>query len=955
MSNREDEVERICQAALDRPRTERERFVSEVCRGDEVLRRDVASRLAYADAASRFLESPALDIAAQALAGHRTLSAGQRIGAYVITSSIGAGGMGEVYRARDSALGREVAIKVLPSIFSSDPERLARFEREARVLAALNHPNIATIHGVERVDSGAEPAGIHAIVLELVEGDTLADRVATRGALPWSEALGIARQIAEGLEAAHDKDIVHRDLKPANIKVRPDGVVKVLDFGLAKALSPADTGRHQPDLSHSPTVGRTSEGVLLGTASYMSPEQARGRVVDKRTDIWAFGCVLFEMLTGRVAFQRGTVTDTFAAVVDHEPDWTALPTATPHTVTRLLRRCLEKDPRRRLHDIADARIELDDATVTPGSAMSVPVASRRRSLAAWFAGSALVAGGLGAMLAFALRQQPETPATDLAVTIEPGASGIARVTSGAGLAIPKISPDGSFVAYYDPSNTLQLRPLNSLLSQPVPGLNGAWFVWSRDSRFLLFVDGSTLKRVRVPDGAPETVGPAPTASPAAALGGVSESGAMLFMRPEFSMLFAPRAGAEATEIRVPGLTDGSYGSVSSLPAGEDFLLSFLPRGSDQNDIYLVTLREGSLVDPALLVSNVIMPLYTPAGGGQILYVRNGSLYSQTLNRKTRRLEGDAQLIQRGVASGGTPGTLAAFSVSDSGTVAWRPGRETLAQVTIFDRRGTPVGTAGPPASTGALKLSPDEQHLLLAERNGRAWLLEPNQPGRHDLGQGHISMAWSGAVDVLVPEESRVVAHPLTRPKEGHELIRVPGLVRLEDVSVDGALMLFRTGSWSDLFSVRLDGRPEDRIAQTVQTGKLISNVRISPDGRWLVYQGDGPGYEVGVYVQPFPGPALPQQIASSGESPVWGKDGKEIVYLDQDQVWSIPVETSNGRFRAGRPEAMFAVRSMEGGRRVRGISQLAISRDGSRIYYQQPVEQPPESNLIRLKVGSIR
>jgi hypothetical protein len=567
-------------------------------------------------------------------------------------------------------------------------------------------------------------------------------------------------------------------------------------------------------------------------------------------------------------------------------------------------------------------------------------------------GTLLAGSVIGALLALALRQQPEAVALELAATIEPGASGIARVTSGAGLAIPKISPDGSFVAYYDASNTLQLRPLNSLSSQPVAGLNGAWFVWSRDSRFLLFVDGGMLKRVRVPDGAPEAVGPAPGVSPGTILSAVSESRALLFMRPDFSLFFAERAGAEATEIRGQGWTDGFYTNVSSLPDSEDFLLRFTPRGSDQNDVYLVTLRAGSLVNPALLASNVSGPLFTPAGGGHLLYVRNGNLYSQTLNRRTRRLEGDPQLIQRGVASGGL---LAAFSVSDSGTVAWRPGREALAQVTIFDRRGTPVGTAGPPAVTGALKLSPDEQHLLLAERNGRAWLLEPNQSGRHDLSQGHLSMVWSGAADVLVPEESRVVAHPVTRPKEGRELIRVPGLVRLEDVSADGALMLFRKSSWSDLFSVRLDGKPEDRIAQIVQTGKLISNVRMSPDRRWLVYQGDGPGYEAGIYVQPFPGPAVPQQIASSGESPVWGKDGKEIVYLDQDKVWSIAVDTSNDRLVAGRPEAMFAVRSMEGGRRVRGISQLAISRDGSRIYYQQPIEQPPESDLIRLNVGRIR
>jgi hypothetical protein len=288
-------------------------------------------------------------------------------------------------------------------------------------------------------------------------------------------------------------------------------------------------------------------------------------------------------------------------------------------------------------------------------------------------------------------------------------------------------------------------------------------------------------------------------------------------------------------------------------------------------------------------------------------------------------------------------------------VAWRPGRAALAQVTIFDRRGTPIGTAGPFSTTGALKLSSDEQHVLLAERTGRAWLLEPNQAGRLDVGQGHLSMLWSpDASGFLVPQGSRVVARPVTGANEGRELVRVPDLVRLEDVSADGRLVLFRKSSWSDLFSVRLDGRPEDRVPKTVQTGKLISNVRFSPDERWIVYQGDGPGQEVGVYVQPFPGPALPKQIASSGESPVWGKDGREIVYLDQDRIWSVPTDTSGGQLRAGTPTAMFSVRSMEGGRRVRGISQLAVSRDGLRIYYQQPVEQP-DSDVIHIKMGWAR
>ena len=329
-----------------------------------------------------------------------------------------------------------------------------------------------------------------------------------------------------------------------------------------------------------------------------------------------------------------------------------------------------------------------------------------------------------------MRPPPAVPAADLALTIVPPvASGIAPVTSGAGLAIPKISPDGSFVAYFDGSRTLQLRRLNSTTPEQLPGLDGAWFVWSPDSKFLMFVDRNTLKRIRVPDGAPETIGVAP---PNAVLNGTTESGALIFMRPDFTLLLAPRAGAEASEVRVPGLQDGSIGSVRVLPGGDDFLIRFVPQGSEQSEIYLVTVRNGNLSDPVLLMSNAVAPSYTPAGGGRILFIRNDNLYAQRLNRRTRRLEGDPELVQRGVASGAE--FLAAFSVSDSGIVAWRPGRAALAQVTIFDRQGTPIGTAGPFSNTGALKLSSDEQHVLLAERNGRAWLLEPNQAGRLDAG-----------------------------------------------------------------------------------------------------------------------------------------------------------------------------------------------------------------------------
>jgi eukaryotic-like serine/threonine-protein kinase len=871
------------------------------------------------------------------------LAPGVRLGAYEVSALIGAGGMGEVYRAHDTTLNRGVALKVLPELFAADPDRLARFRREAQTLASLNHPHIAAIYGFE---SSTGVSGfnrtLHALVLELVEGPTLADRL-IHGPLSLDEALQVARQIAQALEAAHDKSVVHRDLKPANIKITPQGVVKVLDFGLAKATGGDGS---VPDLTQSPTVTGTRAGVILGTAAYMSPEQARGQSVDKRADIWAFGCALFEMLTGRAPFARDTLTDTLAAIVDREPSWQSLPPATPDRIRDLLRRCLQKDPSRRLRDIGDARLEIEDAIGTPkGTGIEVAASGRRSTAVAWFVAGLIVAGMIIATLLFVPRQ-PEVPATDLTLTIAPpSSSGIQPIETG--LAIPEISPDGSFVAYHDRSGTLQLRRLNALSTEPLPAASGLAKVWSPDSSSLWFADNSTLKRIPVPDGAPEVVGKLPAPFAAAT---VSESGVLLFVccpTGGFRLFIVPRAGVEAEEAQVPGLKGGAYRSVSFLPGGEDVLVTFTPQGAEEADIYLVTLRDGKPAEPTLLMRNQTEPRYTPARGGRLLFVRNDNLYAQTLNRRTRRLEGDPELVQQGVSS---RGRNAHFSVSHSGIVVWRPGRAVLAQVTIFDRRGTPLGTAGPPmADNGSLRLSPDEQRVLVTARDGRAWLLEANQPGRFNVSRGDLSMLWSrDGSGFLVPQESRIVERQFSGTSDGRELARLPDLARLEDVSADGNVVLFGNSA-STLSFVRLDGTLEKRVATVVQTSEPVGNARFSPDGRWIVYQRRQ--QVAGIWVQPFPGPGLPKQIASTGESAVWRKDGQEILYLDRDQIWSVRVDTSGGELRASAPERLFAVRSLEGGRRVNGISQIAVSRDGSHIYYQQPVEQP-DSDVIHVRMG---
>jgi serine/threonine protein kinase/Tol biopolymer transport system component len=376
-AERRQRIDELCDAALDRSPDERAAFIASACKDDHALRQEVESLLAHAPMVDRFLTTTATAVAVTMFANDHEALMGRQLGPYTIKSFLGAGGMGEVYRARDTRLGRDVAIKVLPDPFASIPGRLARFELEAQVLATLNHPHIAAIYGIEEADD------IRGLVLELVEGPTLDEHLAA-GGLSINEALELARQIADALEAAHDKGIIHRDLKPANIKIAPNGIVKVLDFGLAKVFATDDA---QDDMANaSPRAAHSRDGVVAGTVAYMSPEQSRGRLVDKRTDIWAFGCVLYQMLTGRPAFAGETSPDTVSAVLQQEPDWSVLPAQTPASVTRLIRRCLEKDPKRRLRDIGDARLEIEDALNHPDS--HPPLVAARRSGAGWWAAAA---------------------------------------------------------------------------------------------------------------------------------------------------------------------------------------------------------------------------------------------------------------------------------------------------------------------------------------------------------------------------------------------------------------------------------------------------------------------------------------------------------------------------------------------------------------------------------------
>jgi hypothetical protein len=567
-----------------------------------------------------------------------SLTPGTRIGVYQIASQIGVGGMGEVYQATDTNLKRQVAIKVLPASVTVDTDRLARFQREAEVLAALNHPNIAAIYGLEKTPD------FTAIVMELVEGEDLLERIA-RGAIPIDEALPIAKQIAEALEAAHEQGIIHRDLKPANIKVRPDGTVKVLDFGLAKAMEPA--AGSSPSVSMSPTIttpAMTQAGMILGTAAYMSPEQAKGRAADRRSDVWAFGVLLCEMLTGQRAFKGEDVSDTLAAILRSEPDWTALPAATPQLIRRLLRRCLEKDRKRRLDSAAAARLEIDEALAAPSvvdgaAAQPAPVPRSTWSRAvAWAAVGALATGlSLGFLY---LRQAPIERLLRYTVAAPENST----VHSFA------LSPDGRYItiaAAVNGTRQLWLRPLDALQAQPIPGTEDATFpFWSPNSRDIGFFAHGRLKRIAARGGPAQSVCDA-------------QDGRGGSWNRDDVIVFAPSSGSRSAIQRVAAKggvpsdvtkTSGDYRYPVFLPDGRHFLYLVTAASLENDGVYLSSL-DGSENRRILAdMSRVVFAPLAPGGrAGHLLFVRDNTLMAQPFDAGSAQLSGDAFAIAEGVS------------------------------------------------------------------------------------------------------------------------------------------------------------------------------------------------------------------------------------------------------------------------------------------------------------------
>jgi len=830
------------------------------------------------------------------------LSPGDRIGPYQIAERIGAGGMGEVYRAADTRMGRDVALKVSAERFSD------RFSREVHAVAALNHPNVCILHDV----------GENYLVMELIEGPTLAERIA-HGPIPLEEALGIAKQMAAALEAAHDKGIVHRDLKPGNIKIKPDGTVKVLDFGLAKVVeaAAATTSEASPTIS----MAATQAGIILGTAAYMSPEQARGRPVDKRADIWAFGVVLYEMVTGKGLFQGEDLADLLAAVLKVDPDLSAA----PPELRRLLKKCLEKDPKNRLRDIGDVWELLDRE---PGSAPPVPASPPYRWLWPAVAAVLLVAAGFGWLRHASIA----TPGPTIAFSIAPAPDWVLPPV-GSLTAAPLISPDGGSVLFRQGgvrSAGLYVRRLDSLSAAPVPGAERAFgqACWAPDSASVIYPAQSGLMRVRMPDGAPEAMTPKVGTTRGCS---VNADGAVLLAMDD-QLFFLPATRGEFQKLALPGL--GKPMHPEFLPNGRDFLFSVPASG-----VYLASLEGGKIANLGRLMENDHQAGYTPAGGGSILFVRGDNLYAQSLDLRGRKLAGKSRLIQEGIGSiANQSDNSADFSVSRSGAIAWRPGRAASSQVTAVDRTGKVIGTTGPSSGAFNLSLSPDGTQLL-AYGEASTLLLRAGQPGSQAL-DGHW-FGWSAdGSEIFGVDDERVKKRSLTRPEAvvwGSLPLEMLGEPR--DISPDGTQLLYAGGIQGEggLLALPLGGSAQNlKPALLAPAGATaIMHARFSPDGHWIVYSQDG------LYVQPFPGPGLRRQIGPDG-TPFWRGDGREIIERARDGFTSITVSWAQGEPQFGTPTVLFSPKGVPpaAGSVASAISWV-VSRDGSRIYWLRGEEQP--------------
>jgi eukaryotic-like serine/threonine-protein kinase len=938
------------------PLEKRETLLETIGADDAMLRREVTRLLeAAASMAEDFLEPCPRSLATR-------ITVGETLAHYRILEQLGVGGMGEVYLAEDERLRRRVALKVLPPDLAGSPERLERFQREAETVAALNHPNIVTIYSIEH------EGGVHFLTMELVEGPTLRRLIDHSGALPIEDVLDWGAQIAEGVAEAHAAGIIHRDLKPGNVMVTPDGKVKVLDFGLAKAWSGAGEAC-STELSHSPrlTDDRTAAGTILGTTGYMSPEQARGKPVDKRADVWSFGVLLGEMLTGRSLFSGDIATDVLVAVLTKEPNLEALPAATPEGVRRLLGRCLRKDPRARWPDMGAARLVLQDALAGTGTGAEAPTAGgqetraarRRRTVERWVWAAVVLALAGVASLRFLSRptEAPEARPTAHFVFDAPEGLTLADFDPLA------ISPDGRSIVFAGRTPTgaarLWIRRLDALDLRELPGTEGGGRpFWSPDGASIGFFAEGELKKVSLASGTVHKICALPPESldPAGTWG---SEGTIVFSKGGLSGLYAvSAAGGAATPLTRPEWRTNHWWP-NFLPDGRRFLFEIFGTHAETAGVYAENagVYLGSLDAPDEGRRLLPVPMRTKYGSGHLLFVQDGStLLAQPFDLARAELTGDPVAVASPVATGMFP-VWGWFSVSATGVLAYVEGTAADVQLVWLDRAGKQLGTLGDPGRFTRTALSPDGRRVAAVVMAGAGvsdiWVIDVDRGMRSRATTGPRA-SWN---PVWSPDGRELVFSRADRDNLGASLyrkelrvdatesaLREPaGRGIAEDWSHDGKTLLYRTrGKENALWALPMegDGPPELVLKSAFSVGLG----QLSSDGRWLVYVSDESGqYEV--YVEPFRRPGERVRVSPDGISldrggrPRWRGDGKELFYLSRDgQLMVVDVREAAAGLEVGTPEVLIPADALGA---AGGFD--AVTADGQRFLVRMRVDEDPQ------------
>jgi serine/threonine-protein kinase len=893
------------------------------------------------------------------------LTGGAKLGTYEVTSLIGSGGMGEVYQAHDNKLGRDVAIKVLPEQFARDPERLARFQREAKLLASLNHPNIATIHGLEQSGS------THYLVMELVPGETLRDRIAREGPVPVEEALTIAKQIAEALEAAHgsEKAIIHRDLKPANVKVTPEGRVKVLDFGLAKAFA-TDTSTEDPSNSPTLSMNPTQQGVIMGTAAYMSPEQARGKTVTKATDIFAFGSVLYELLTGKQAFQGDDIGDILATVVKVEPDWSKLPADTPPNIRILLKRCLRKDRQQRLADAGAVRIEIEDAlSGTVPADVEVTVAPQRKSRErmAWVTAVflALVAVALG--IGFVLRRAPQLP-QQTHVSADIGADASLTVSIGASAVI---SPDGTRLAFVasgtDQISRLYVRPLDQLRATVLSGTDLARDpFFSPDGQWIGFFAGGKLKKISFQGGAAVTLCDAPNGRG----GSWGGDGNIVFTAGQTGPLsLVSSAGGTPQALTT---LDAQAGEVTHrwpqiLPGGGAVLFVASSAQGNYRDadivVYSIASRQRKTIHRGGFYAR-----YAPSG--HVVYAHEGTLFALPFDLQRLEVTGEpAPVLEEVMTAPNAAG--AQYSFSDTGNMVYVAGRAGGQTVSVFwmDHEGKftrlreTLGDYRNPA------FSPDGKRLALEISDGTRgdiWVYEWERDSLTRLtfaGNTNAFPLWTpdGQGIVYASQEQGGAYNLWWMRADGggdpQRLTESRNNQRATSWRPDGKVLAFRQASPEatyDLLTLPIERNGTSGLKpgepQPFLSGSFILDwPAFSPDGRWLAYHSVESGISE-VYVRPFLGAGGKWQISTGGGGyPRWSRNGRDLFYRTPDnRIMVVTYAASGNSFRADRPQ-LWSPGQL--GLRPGGVSNYDLHPDGNRFAVLKAPETEENTAANRVNI----